>query len=353
MRSPAPLLSVVLLLLASRLWSAEEGTPPTPPPPRVAEPKAAPSPTVDELYDLGKHLFDTFAPEQIKQEYEFVSREEWSGFFDRLDRVLQSGTLNDLAAYAPEAHAAVAAARVSPDEQTQALTAWLAERADLADAAAELARVTPAPVPPPQTVEPPPGTPPLTSTRVGAAVPYLDLWQRRIAQRPLPAAASTLMPELKEAFAREGVPPALAWLAEVESSFDPSARSPAGAKGLFQLMPATAEGLGLSTAWPDERTHPTKSAEAAARYLRQLHREFADWTLALAAYNAGQGRVRRALSSREAKTFAEVSPALPVETRLYVPKVLATVAVREGVRPDQLPPPGPRPRADEHPGDRD
>jgi membrane-bound lytic murein transglycosylase D len=101
-------------------------------------------------------------------------------------------------------------------------------------------------------------------------------------------------------------------------------------------MPATARELGLSTTLPDERTDPEKSARAAAKMLRQLHQKFGDWPLALAAYNAGPGRVQRLLTANRAKTFAEIAPSLPTETRMYVPKVLATLAVRAGVTPEKL-----------------
>jgi membrane-bound lytic murein transglycosylase D len=138
------------------------------------------------------------------------------------------------------------------------------------------------------------------------------------------------MPRLGPAFVAEGVPPQLAWLAEVESSLNPEARSPGGARGLFQLMPDTAHALGLSTFLPDERTDPEKSARAAARYLHTLFVKFGSWPLALAAYNAGEGRVSRLLASRGASDFAGVSSALPAETRMYVPKVCALVAVRTG-----------------------
>ena len=144
------------------------------------------------------------------------------------------------------------------------------------------------------------------------------------------------MPGLRAAFVAEGVPPDLAWMAEVESALNPKARSPAGALGLFQFMPDTARTVGLGTGLPDERTDPAKSARAAARLLRRLHGEFGDWSLALAAYNAGQGRVSRALAARRATTFTEISEALPVETRLYVPKVYATIALRTGVPPEKL-----------------
>jgi membrane-bound lytic murein transglycosylase D len=147
------------------------------------------------------------------------------------------------------------------------------------------------------------------------------------------------MPGLRAAFAAEGVPPDLAWIAEVESAFNPNARSPAGARGLFQLMPDTARAAGLGVGFPDERTDPAKSAHAAARLLRQLHAQFGDWPLALAAYNAGAGRVSRALAARRATSFAGALPALPVQTRLYVPKIYATIAARGGAIPDAAGPP--------------
>ena len=161
-------------------------------------------------------------------------------------------------------------------------------------------------------------------------MPYQDLWLRRIAARPAPATAQKYLPVLRAAFLAEGVPAELVWLAEAESSFNPGARSPAGAKGLFQLMPETAKGLGLSTWLPDERTDPAKAAHAAAQYLHALHGKFGDWPLALAAYNAGEGRVRRLLDARGAKSFAEIAPSLPAETRMYVPKVLALLQIRAG-----------------------
>ncbi|MET0261751.1 MAG: lytic transglycosylase domain-containing protein, partial [Rariglobus sp.] len=185
--------------------------------------------------------------------------------------------------------------------------------------------------------EPQPSGPAVTPEIPTAAdIPMYDLWVSRLRDRPRPQRANEFLPDIKKIFAAEGVPAELAWLAETESSFNPRARSPVGARGLFQFMPITAKAQGLSL-WPiDERTDPQKSARAAAALLRRLHGLFDSWPLALAAYNAGEGRVRRTLKAQDAKTFAGIADALPTETRLYVPKVLATLAVREGIAPASL-----------------
>ena len=164
------------------------------------------------------------------------------------------------------------------------------------------------------------------------------VWQRRAARRP-PARAKDMVPTLKVVFRRQGVPDALVWLAEIESSFNPAARSPAGAVGLYQLMPATARALGLRTdIVPDERFDPIKNADAAARYLAHLHHRFRAWPPALAAYNAGETRVARLLRESNGN-FEAIVGRLPAETRMYVPRVIETVRAREGVNLATLPPP--------------
>lgn len=165
------------------------------------------------------------------------------------------------------------------------------------------------------------------------------LWRRDLARRAEPARAREFMPQLKAVFADEGLPPQLAWIAEVESSFNPRAVSSAGACGLFQFMPETAEQFGLDVTATDERTIPEKCARAAARYLAQLHRRFGNWALALAAYTAGEGRVGRLLRKHRALTFEEIAVYLPTETQVYVPKVMATLAVRENIQLSALPAP--------------
>jgi membrane-bound lytic murein transglycosylase D len=320
MRIPAAFVLVVLTYGVA--VAAEPAKPP---------PAASAGSDTDELYDLGKQLFEQYAPAAVKEQYEFPSKAQWDVFAGRLQDALNSDSLQALAGYAPQARAALSAARtLGVDED---LADWLEQRLDEAEGAQEAVGTAP---PPPSPVPPAPHlprpTPPTPTPPAAPApdIPHYRLWLARVQTRPLPPRASELMPTLRSAFSAEGVPPALAWLAEAESSFNPSARSPAGAKGLFQLMPDTARNLGLDTFLPDERTNPEKSARAAARYLRNLHEKFGDWPLTLAAYNAGEGRVSRALTARKARDFASIADALPAETRMYVPKVCALVAVRSG-----------------------
>jgi membrane-bound lytic murein transglycosylase D len=310
-----------LLLVGGVALAAPVAAPP-------AKPAAPPPADEIDLHETARQLFDAFAPEEIKAQYDFPSRGQWDEFAARLQQALDAEDLGALAAYEPEARAALAALQLFPDYADQA--EWLEERLDYIEAAKEAVRQPPPVVPPPK-----PGLAP-------APPPYYDLWLGRLQARPAPARAAALFPVVSRAFAAEGVPPQLAWIAEVESTFNPAARSPVGAKGLFQLMPATAKELGLSTFMPDERTDPEKSARAAARYLRAMHDQFGDWPLALAAYNAGPGRVRRLLAARQATTFAGISASLSAETRMYVPKVLAAVRVRSGLAPDRLPAPSAR-----------
>jgi membrane-bound lytic murein transglycosylase D len=123
-----------------------------------------------------------------------------------------------------------------------------------------------------------------------------------------------------------GLPEELIAVVAVESGFRPSVLSPKGARGLWQLMPETARRYGLAVGREaDERLDPLKSTHAAARYLSDLYAQFADWPLALAAYNAGEQRVERALSRMGARDFWTLArhAALPKETRAYVPAVLS------------------------------
>ena len=110
----------------------------------------------------------------------------------------------------------------------------------------------------------------------------------------------------------------------MESALKPGAISRVGAAGLWQLMKPTGQMLGLTVnRTVDERRNPYKSTYAAADYLEMLYNEFEDWTLAIAAYNSGPGRVRRAVSLGGAKDYWKIRKFLPRETRNYVPAFIA------------------------------
>ena len=283
-------------------------------PPSKDHPPVTNEISADALYDAGKDLFETYAPPEVQEQFEFPDRARWDDFVGRLQRALDGDDPAALAQLEPEARATLATLRLVPGSADY--TGWLDERLDYIEAAKEIVR------------QPPPKPPVAAPSQF---IPNYELWVARVQARARPAGSDKYVPLLQPVFAAGGVPGELVWLAEVESGFNPGARSPSGARGLYQLMPATAKGLGLSTFLPDERTDPEKSARAASHLLRDLHARFDDWPLALAAYNAGAGRVLRTLSQRKARTFAEIASALSVETRLYVPKVLATVQVRTGV----------------------
>lgn len=304
------------LVLATALAAGADPTP-TPTPAPVSP---------DDLYEVGQQLFDQYAPPEIKEQYAFPSKDEWDRFAARLQHALDNNSLEDLAEFEPEARSALAALRALPGYEDYA--DWLALRIDEIEAAKQAVAQARAPTAgPPGVLRPP-----------ASRIPHYSLWLARERGRPVPAGAAALIPVLRAAFAAEGVPPELAWLAEAESTLNPSARSPAGARGLFQLMPETAHALGLSTFLPDDRTDPEKSAHATARLLRTLYARFGSWPLALAAYNAGEGRVSRLLESSGASDFAGLAASLPAETRMYVPKVCALVAVRTGRSVEELRP---------------
>lgn len=126
------------------------------------------------------------------------------------------------------------------------------------------------------------------------------------------------------------LPRGLAYLPVIESAYLPTLTSSAGAHGVWQFMPGTARDMGLSIDWwIDERANPEKATRAAAKYLRYLYNEFGDWPLALAAYNAGPGRIRRAMEDSGSDTFWELveKGAIPRETRGYVPTFYATLVI--------------------------
>ena len=137
--------------------------------------------------------------------------------------------------------------------------------------------------------------------------------------------ANLYAPYIKPILEEYGLPEELTLLPLIESGFNPFAVSPSGAAGIWQIMPQTARRFGLRVdRYVDERFDLIKSTHAAARYLKELYRMFGNWELVLAAYNCGEGCVRRRTGSRN---FWQTRWALPEQTRKYVPMFFATLLI--------------------------
>ena len=164
---------------------------------------------------------------------------------------------------------------------------------------------------------------------------------RRTFERYLERSARFL-PHIKKVFTDRGIPEEIAYLSMVESGGNPNAISPVGATGLWQFMPFTGKKFGLTqTTWLDERRDPFKATYAAADYLLKLYNDFSDWHLAIAAYNAGEGKIGRAVSGTGAKDFFELcrldssleeKQRLRDETRQYVPRLLAIAKIMRNLK---------------------
>ena len=136
---------------------------------------------------------------------------------------------------------------------------------------------------------------------------------------------------MRRALRKKSMPEDLVWVAMVESGFEPIARSPAGAAGLWQFMPETGKIYGLTIdRWLDQRLSAPLETDAAADFLADLHRRFGSWELALAGYNMGYGglsSVVRRFNTNDFWSLARTEGTLPWETTLYVPKILASAVV--------------------------
>jgi membrane-bound lytic murein transglycosylase D len=201
----------------------------------------------------------------------------------------------------------------------------------------------------PATPPAPAATPSATSTLAldnGVDHARIDYWVGKL--------TTTLKDEFEKALDRKAkyddmitakldaaeMPRDLVYLAMIESEFNPNAKSPVHAVGMWQFMSATARRFGLAVGkHVDERKDPARATDAAVKYLSSLHDEFGSWYLAAAAYNSGEGTVGRALKRITGRTkgtdadFFRILPALPKETRDYVPKLIA--ASRVGNDPEK------------------
>lgn len=136
---------------------------------------------------------------------------------------------------------------------------------------------------------------------------------------------------IETVFSKYNLPTQLKYLAIVESGLQPKIQSRAGAKGLWQLMPVTAQELGLKiNSKTDERLHTYRSTVAAAKYLQNLYADFGDWLLVLAAYNSGPGAVYTAIKKSGSKNYWALERFLPAESRGHVKRFIGIHYFFEG-----------------------
>lgn len=160
---------------------------------------------------------------------------------------------------------------------------------------------------------------------------YIELYgsrRRDLTERML-GLSKLYFPFFEEQLDRHNIPLELKYLAVIESALNPVARSRAGATGIWQFMYHTGRMYGLNTSsYVDERNDVTLSTIAACRHLVDLYNIYGDWSLVLAAYNAGPGNVNRAIRrAGGVKNFWLIRPYLPRETQNYVPAFIAVAYV--------------------------
>jgi membrane-bound lytic murein transglycosylase D len=168
-----------------------------------------------------------------------------------------------------------------------------------------------------------------TNRQVRAYLVYFSTERKEVIRRYL-SRSTRYLPMIKAVFHEYGLPEDLAYLAMIESGFNPNAYSHAHACGMWQFIKGTGARYGLSMdSYQDERRDPEKSTKAAAKYLLDLYKQFGSWYLAAASYNCGEGRVQRELNQSSHKNFWELSDnqCLPTETKNYVPQMIAATII--------------------------
>jgi membrane-bound lytic murein transglycosylase D len=163
---------------------------------------------------------------------------------------------------------------------------------------------------------------------------FIDYFQTKIRKRfSLWLARSTrYSPLIKKTMQQYGLPEDLVYLAMIESGFSNIAYSRAQAVGMWQFIRETGQRYGLKiNTWVDERKDPIKATQAAARYLSDLYKQFGSWYLAAAGYNAGEGKIARALVMYNAQNYWDITADhcryIKDETKQYVPKIIAAALI--------------------------
>ncbi|MBQ7252717.1 MAG: lytic transglycosylase domain-containing protein [Kiritimatiellae bacterium] len=307
--------------------------------------------------------FEALAPASVKKNWRMMTPDEMLSAVGTLSQALSSedGTWESVLRLVPDAkNAAVALDALPLDEDVRA---WIDARLSYFLAANELAREEamargrvrqaarvaaaspkpagrPAAAPQPATGRPSAAITAAPETVAESRAAYeadVAVWRRKFTRDPPTRSAEKAVKRAQKIFREEGVREELAWLAFVESSGRADARSPVGAAGLFQFMPKTAESMGLALSPKDERLEADKCARAAAKYLARLRKRFGDWKLALAAYNYGEGNVSKKLGKARERSFEGIRGELPMETRLYVPKLDAILREKAGKKLADIP----------------
>jgi len=171
--------------------------------------------------------------------------------------------------------------------------------------------------------------PAVENDRVRYFVDYFSGKKRDFFETAL-ARSGRYIPMMATILQGEGLPEDLVYLSLIESGFSPHAVSKAKAVGPWQFIRSTGLRYGLKiNGWVDERRDPIKSTRAAAAYLKDLHLQFGEWFLAAAAYNAGEGKVGKAINRSRTDDFWRLSQMtyLKKETRNYIPKFIAAALI--------------------------